>query len=153
MTTTHADSPDDRLEAIRSVEGEFVNMVGRFRRLIVRRADRLSPGLLPGTYKVFVTISQSGPITATAVAEQMVLDKGHLSRAVSSLEGLGLVMRTPDPADRRAQLLEVTPEGRAKFEEIRDDPSERTLRDKLAQWNVHDVRRLATLLHALNEEA
>ncbi|MGO1307864.1 MAG: MarR family winged helix-turn-helix transcriptional regulator, partial [Microbacterium gubbeenense] len=71
----------------------------------------------------------------------------------SSLEGLGLVMRTPDPADRRAQLLEVTPEGRAKFEEIRDDPSERTLRDKLAQWNVHDVRRLATLLHALNEEA
>lgn len=149
---TNAESRDDRLDAIRSVEGEFVNMVGRFRRLIVRRADRLSPGLLPGTYKVFITITQSGPITATEVAEQMVLDKGHLSRAVATLEGLGLVVRTPDPADRRAQLLEATPEGRARFDEIRDDPTERSMRDKLASWDLSDIERLAALLHALNDE-
>lgn len=150
--TTNTEPRDDRLDAIRAVEGEFVNMVGRFRRLIVRRADRLSPGLLPGTYKVFMTITQSGPVTATDVAERMVLDKGHLSRAVATLERLGLVMRTPDPADRRAQLLEATPEGRKKFDEIRDDPTERSMKDKLADWDISDIERLAALLHALNEE-
>lgn len=102
---------------------------------------------------MFTTIAQSGPITATEVADQMLIDKGQLSRAIGSLEQLGLVARQPDPNDRRAHLLEATPEGRSRFDEIRDDPSERTLRDKLAQWNVDDVRRLATLLHALNEEA
>lgn len=153
MTTTTEPDDADRLDAIHSVEAEFMNMVGRFRRLMVRRADRLSPGLLPGNYKVFTTIAQSGPITATEVADQMLIDKGQLSRAIGSLEQLGLVARQPDPNDRRAHLLEATPEGRARFDEIRDDPSERTLRDKLAQWNVDDVRRLATLLHALNEEA
>jgi len=152
MTTT-ADAQDDRLDAIRSVEGEFMNMLGRFRHLVARRADRLSPGLLPGSYKVFTSIVKSGPVTATEVAEQMMLDKAQLSRSVAALERLGLVTRAPDPEDRRAQLLEATPEGLAKFEAIRDDPTERTMRDQLADWDIEDITRLATLLHALNDGA
>lgn len=152
MTTTAEPDDADRLDAIHSVEAEFMNMVGRFRRLMVRRADRLSPGLLPGSFKVFITIAQAGPVTATTVGEQMMIDKGQLSRAVASLEQLGLVARTPDPSDRRAQLLEATPEGRARYNEIQEDPKERSLRDKLSQWDIDDISRLASLLHALNEE-
>jgi len=152
MTTT-ADTDPTVLAAVRSAEGEFMNMLGRFRRLMVRRADRLSPGLLPGNYKIFSTIVQHGPVTATEVAEQMMIDKGQLSRGVAALERLGLVVRTPDPDDRRAQLLEATPEGRARFDEIREDPTERSLRDRLEQWDLEDITRLASLLHALNEEA
>lgn len=146
------DGGDERADAIRQVEAEFMNMAGRFRRLIARRAERLSPGLLPGGFKVFTTIALEGPITASAVGEQLMLDKSQMSRTVTDLEARGLVMRTPDPNDRRAQLLEATPEAGARLEEIRNDPAERGMRNKLEAWSLGDIRRLGTLLHALNEE-
>ena len=153
MTTDpRAASADERDEAIRMVEGEFMSMVGRFRRLIARRADRLSPGLLPGGFKVFTTIALDGPLTASAVGEQLLLDKGQMSRVVAALEERNLVVRTPDPNDRRAQLLEATPEAKARLDAIQQDPAERSLKRKLDRWRVADIRRLADLLHALNEE-
>ncbi|WP_119696806.1 MarR family winged helix-turn-helix transcriptional regulator [Microbacterium halotolerans] len=147
-----ATSVGERDEAIRMVEGEFMNMVGRLRRLIARRADRLSPGLLPGGFKVFTMIALDGPLTASAVGEQLLLDKSQMSRMVSTLEERNLVVRTPDPNDRRAQLLEATPEAKARLDEIHGDPSERSLKHKLSHWNVDDIQRLADLLHALNED-
>lgn len=147
------DGDDERAEAIRGVEAEFMNMAGRFRRLIARRADQLSPGLMPGNFKVFTTIALEGPITASAVGEQLMLDKSQMSRTVADLEARDLVMRTPDPSDRRAQLLEATPDARDKLEEIRTDPAERGVRDKLEAWSLEDIRRLGDLLHALNEDS
>ncbi|WP_105566219.1 MarR family winged helix-turn-helix transcriptional regulator [Microbacterium halophytorum] len=157
MTAT-ADSPsapdgvDARDDAIRAVEAEFMHMASGFRRLMSRRAERVSPGLLPAGYKVLTTIAHQGPLTASAVVEQLMLDKSQLSRIVSDLEQRGLIARTPDPDDRRAQLLEATVEARAKLDAIRDDPSERGMRHSLEVWDVADIVRLRDLLHALNED-
>lgn len=152
MTTNADGAADERMAAIRAVESEFMQMAGRFRRLIARRAERLSPGLLPGAYKVFTTIAQAGPIKAADVTDQLMVDKSQLSRLIASLEERDLVVRSPDPNDRRAQLLEATPEARKRFDALREDPSERSLRSRLEAWDVDDIARLGELLHALNDD-
>ena len=152
-TETETETETEREEAIRAVEAEFAELITRFRTLILRNAQRISPGMLPAAYKVFTTIVRHGPVTASAIAERLLIDKGQLSRTVRELEELGLIARTPDPSDGRAHLLEATEEGRRRLHEARA-PQESSLMHALEQWQIEDVRRLATLLHALvNAEA
>jgi DNA-binding MarR family transcriptional regulator len=66
------------------------------------------------------------------------------------LERLGLVSRTPDPADGRASLLNLTDEGHRRYRRARAGRLER-LRLLLEQWDRTDVVRLGELLHRLNE--
>ncbi|MER7798283.1 MarR family transcriptional regulator [Microbacterium sp. NPDC096154] len=142
---------DEREQAIRAVEVEFSELVTHIRRIIMRNAERVAPGMLPGAYKVFTTIADTGPLTASAIAERLLIDKGQLSRTIRELEDLGLIVRTPDPSDRRAHLLDATPDGRRRLDEARA-PQEHGLARALEQWDVADVRRLADLLHALANE-
>jgi DNA-binding MarR family transcriptional regulator len=46
------------------------------------------------------------------LATALTTDPPYATLIVDDLEGLGLVRRRPDPADRRAKLLTVTPRGR-----------------------------------------
>ena len=72
-----------------------------FRR-VAENANRVSPGHAAGAYKVFTTIVRQESITISALAEALLMDKGQISRTVRELENLGLVSRTPDPADGRS---------------------------------------------------
>ena len=80
---------------------EFGELINRMRR---RRSpttpQRVSPGMLPGAYKVFTTIVRRESVTLSALAESLMADKGQISRTVRELEDLGLVTRTPDPDGR-----------------------------------------------------
>ncbi|MET2010448.1 MarR family transcriptional regulator [Microbacterium chocolatum] len=142
------DTAADRADAVRALEAEFGELIGRFRRIIAENADRVSPGLLPGPYKVFTTIVRRGPLTLSALAETLMADKGQISRTVRELESLSLIQRTPDPNDGRSHLLSPTPEGLDRLSAARA-PQEGLLVDALAEWSVDDIRSLARLLHAL----
>lgn len=152
MDSRDSASDDARERAIRNVEAEFSEIAHRFHRIITRNAELMSPGLLPGAYKVFTTIVRHGPVKASELAERMLVDKGQLSRLIGTLEERKLVVRTPDPTDRRAQLLEATPEAKARLEEVRG-PRENGLFRELQAWPVEDVERLASLLHTLAQGA
>ncbi|WP_261165820.1 MarR family winged helix-turn-helix transcriptional regulator [Microbacterium sp. Marseille-Q6965] len=143
---------DARDAAIRRVEGEFSEIAQRFQRIVMRNAELLSPGLLPGAYKVFTTIVRHGPVKASELTERMMVDKSQLSRLIAILEERELVVRSPDPHDRRAQLLEATPAAKARLEEVRG-PREYGLLRELRRWPVADVERLADLLHTLVQGA
>jgi DNA-binding MarR family transcriptional regulator len=108
----------------------------------------VSPGLLPGAYKVFTTIARRQSVTQSALAEHLLVDKGQLSRTVRELEQLGLVERAPDPSDRRSNLLSPTALGLERLAAARL-PQEDLLLDTLTDWPVDDIRNLTRLLHAL----
>ncbi|MFH8249142.1 MarR family winged helix-turn-helix transcriptional regulator [Microbacterium sp. B2969] len=137
-----------RAEAVRALEAEFGELITQFRRVITENAHRVNPGMLPGAYKVFTTIVRRESITISALAEQLLMDKGQISRTVRELEQLGLVARTPDPTDGRSSLLSPTPEGLERLDAARH-PRESGLADALDGWNVEDIERLTQLLHAL----
>ncbi len=149
MTETYAAS-SSRTDAVRELEAEFGELITRFQRVISEIANRVSPGLLPGAYKVFTTIARRDGVTLSTLADHLMMDKGQLSRTIRELESLGLISRAPDPADGRSSLLSATAEGRGRLEAARA-PQQGLLLDAIVDWPLDDIHALTRLLHALGE--
>jgi DNA-binding MarR family transcriptional regulator len=148
IAMTSSDTREARTEAVRALEAEFGELINRFRRIITENANRVSPGMLPGAYKVFTTIVRRESITLSALAESLIADKGQISRTVRELEQLGLIQRTPDPDDGRSSLLSPTAQGLERLTAARA-PQENALVDALEEWPLDDIHNLTRLLHAL----
>lgn len=65
-------------------------------------------------YTVLMAIVEAPARTQLALAQAVSVDKSKLVLILDELEGAGLVLRRPDPADRRARIIEVTPGGAAR---------------------------------------
>ena len=85
---------------------------------IVFREFRMSAGTslaeLPGGPRGFLvlnSVAQGLPRSQLALAQQLGVDKTVMTYLLDELEGAGLVTRRPDPADRRARHVAVTPKG------------------------------------------
>lgn len=149
-TMTEHDAREARTESVRALEAEFGELINQFRRLIAENAERMSPGMLPGSYKIFTTIVRRESVTLSALAEAVMADKGQVSRAVRELEERGFVTRTPDPADGRSSLLSPTNFGLERLAAARA-PQESTLISALDSWELDDIRQFTSLLRALRE--
>ncbi|MHA6627358.1 MarR family winged helix-turn-helix transcriptional regulator [Pseudonocardia sichuanensis] len=109
---------------------------------------------LPGwTVAVLSLLAREGEQRLGAVAAHLEVDPSVASRQVAALEQLGLVLRRPDPADRRAQLLAASDAGLATLAEHRGLRA-RWVADALEGWDdaevSHLVARLDQLVHDLH---
>lgn len=137
-----------RTDAVRALEAEFGELINRMRRILTENADRVSPGMLPGAYKVFTTIARRGSVSQSTLADVLIVDKGQLSRTVRELEQLGLIQRAPDPEDGRASILSPTEHGLERLAAARA-PQEDSLVTALEGWPIDEIHSLTQLLHAL----
>lgn len=105
-----------------------------------------------GTLFLLRLLNRLGPARVTELAAQSRLDTSTVSRHVQNLERRGYVVRTPDPDDRRAHRLALSPEGRCAMEEM-TQASLQTLEALLADWPSEDVeqfsRYMSRLVHDL----
>jgi DNA-binding MarR family transcriptional regulator len=71
-------------------------------------------GLDPATAELLVRLAQSADcgIRGVEIGEQCQMTATRVSRLVDRAEADGLVRRTPDPTDRRAQHVVLTEQGR-----------------------------------------
>jgi DNA-binding MarR family transcriptional regulator len=76
-------------------------------------------GLQPSHQVVFASLGGSGA-RLTALAERAGMTKQAMGQLVDDLEALGYVERTPDPADGRAKIVRLTPDGRAFLDDAAD---------------------------------
>ncbi|MFK3678271.1 MarR family winged helix-turn-helix transcriptional regulator [Microbacterium sp. NPDC090218] len=143
-----SDTPEARAAAVRALEAEFGELITHFRRVITENANRVSPGMLPGAYKIFTTIARCEKVTVSTLSERMLMDKGQVSRTVRELEELGLIERSADPADGRSFLLQLTTRGEERLAAARL-PQEGRLLSTLEDWSLTDIGNLTRLLHAL----
>jgi len=95
----------------------------RFSRFWTREIGLLHEGLLDTPHslteaRVIYELGQVAETTATALAQSLALDPGHLSRLLAGLEASGIVARRRSPADGRAQLISLARAGRAAFSEL-----------------------------------
>jgi DNA-binding MarR family transcriptional regulator/GNAT superfamily N-acetyltransferase len=95
----------------------------RFSRFWTREIGLLHEGLLDTPHslteaRVIYELGQVTETTATALAQALALDPGHLSRVLSGLEAARIVSRKRSPADGRAQLVSLTAAGRRAFAEL-----------------------------------
>lgn len=58
-----------------------------------------------------IGLAKGQRLRAVELCRQLLLSPSHISRMIDRAEKLGLAERTPDPDDRRAHLVQLTPEG------------------------------------------
>ncbi|GAA2038578.1 hypothetical protein GCM10009839_45210 [Catenulispora yoronensis] len=80
-------------------------------------------------HAVLCVLAESGPLIQKDAAARLGIDSGDMVAYVDDLLASGSVDKQRDPADRRRQILEITPKGRrvlAKAERDLDASTEET---------------------------
>ncbi|HVV77075.1 MAG TPA: MarR family transcriptional regulator [Mycobacteriales bacterium] len=124
----------------------------RLRVVIARLARQLrqhSPGgLTPSQWSALAMVDAHGPLRIGDLAEREGVSAPTATRVVASLEELGFLSRTSDPADRRTSYVALTAEGRDKVEFTRRSQSTELVQ-RLSAMPAQDVRHLVELLPIL----
>jgi len=89
-----------------------------------------------------------GETRAANLAERLGVSPPVLSRHVAELAEAGLVVRTQDPDDGRAQLLALSPLGEERLAELVRHRAE-TLQGYLGDWNEDDAAATGAMLGKL----
>ncbi|MFE0171664.1 MarR family winged helix-turn-helix transcriptional regulator [Streptomyces sp. NPDC059002] len=135
-----------------ALERELSLLMRRARASSGEMARQVHPDLEPAAYGLLVCLDDAGPQRATDLAAYIGVGKATMSRQLRALEELGLVAREPDPADGRAWLIQLTPDGRTRFRTVRAGRRAQYVR-RLAGWDRSEVAELARLLGQLNASA
>ena len=160
--TDAVDGMRDRLAALYpELDTSAFGVVGRVLRLAQAidrlRAEHLSQfGLVPGDFDVLATIRRiegDAGVNPGRLLQSVLITSGGLTKRLDRLQTAGWVVRHPDPADRRATLVRLTPDGRDLAD--RALPSlltrerefiERTLSDRQRDQTAASLRRLVLAL-------
>jgi DNA-binding MarR family transcriptional regulator len=68
--------------------------------------------------KIISVLYHHKGMTATELAKMLNIEKGGLTTIIKQLEQIGLVVRQPDPNDRRKQQLSLSQQGRHEMEQV-----------------------------------
>lgn len=108
---------DNSAYQLREFTGDLVTTGRLWRRMVRELAARFGmaeAGLVP-----FLWIGRLGEgVRQNQIAELSGIESASLVRVLDDLSRAGLVVRRQDPADRRANLLHLTEEGRALFDRL-----------------------------------
>ncbi|NLS19724.1 MarR family transcriptional regulator [Rhizobium sp. P40RR-XXII] len=89
--------------------------VQRAARALARRFDEaLRPfGLTNGQFSLMMSLNRPAPASMGSVTALLAIDQTTLTAALKPLERRGWINIVPNPQDRRARLLSLTPSGKA----------------------------------------
>lgn len=71
-----------------------------------------------GQPRILRTLANHPPLTQKALADLCHLDVTTMSRTLDRLEEAGLLIRGKNPDCRRSYLIELTPEGKEKADQV-----------------------------------
>ncbi|MEV0118680.1 MarR family transcriptional regulator [Streptomyces sp. NPDC050844] len=100
-------------------------------------------------YLLLNRLDKEGPMGVKALAASMGIDSSTVTRQVAPLVDTGLVKRTSHPEDGRAVVLQLSPRGEARLNEVRS--SRRDLMAELTEdWGPEERESFCTLLTRFN---
>ena len=136
---------------------EILRAITRIAYLITRarRHDRVrTVAAVPldrAAVMVLGQLAEAGPVRPGELADRLGVEAPHVTRQVQRLQQAGYADRVPDPDDRRAQLIQLTPAGRAAADRIREAGTA-GMQAALAHWPPQERHQLATLLHRMVDD-
>jgi DNA-binding MarR family transcriptional regulator len=90
------------------------------RRLRIQTQQALAPWeITPAQARALGVLTRHGDVRLGTLSEHLHIAPRSATEVVDALEERGLVARRPDPADRRATLVALTPEGTAVADGVR----------------------------------
>jgi DNA-binding MarR family transcriptional regulator len=105
----------------------------------------------PSSFPLAKQLMCSNAMRVTDVATRLGLDASTVSRQIKQLEDKGLVERTPDPADGRASLVQISAAGQASMQAAFRRRYDR-IKAVLEPWTDDDRARLQELLTRLADD-
>jgi DNA-binding MarR family transcriptional regulator len=142
----------DHPHATDGVAQELGMLLRRARTVSETLARDVHPGLDASAFTILHLIGTGEATSVTDLATRLSVGKPTISRQVTGLEQLDLVLRRPAEQDRRAAVLVLTAEGCTRLADA-TQARNAWFRQLLADWPVSDVRVLGELLGRLNQLA
>ena len=62
-------------------------------------------------YRLLAALAEHGPASQAELGRRAGIDRSDVVAALNELAGKKLIERTPDPADRRRNIITITPDG------------------------------------------
>lgn len=106
------DAPDD----VGAMAAHLRISATRLARLLRRQGDT---GLSPSQLSALTSVERHGPMTLGRLADHERVAPPSITKVVEKLVEAGLVVRVPDPVDRRVTRVSATPAGHALLDEVR----------------------------------
>ncbi len=100
--------------------------------------------------KLLLLIERCGEMRSTDIAEALGQAPRTVTEAVDAAERGGLVVRNPDPSDRRAKRINLTEEGRAVIRDVAPHREAFTAQF-FGVLDSEDQEKFLTILQVLND--
>lgn len=144
-----------------TIADPHIAAIRRFSRFYTQRIGLLSDGILDSAYslseaRVLYELAQGDHTTGAALASELDLDPGYVSRIIRRFERRGLVGKARSTDDRRRVLLTLTPIGADEFARLNSGSRTQTARlidalDAAARDEV--IAAMATIERLLDDGA
>ena len=102
-----------------------------------QHAPRIHPAVDATAYPILFNLAAE-PRRVSVLAEVVHSDVSTVSRQVSTLEGHGLVDKVSDPADGRAQVVQLSAEGKTLLAGIQQQRTE-WFRELMGEWTPEEA--------------
>ncbi|KGN34833.1 MarR family transcriptional regulator [Knoellia sinensis KCTC 19936] len=99
---------------------------------------------------MLTVLSDHGDCRPGFIADRLHVGASVVSRQLVSLAGDGLVIRRKDPADGRAELISLSPEGKARLLALRT-AYVAALREQFTDWDTAKATEAAALLDEISD--
>lgn len=134
--------PDEKIEITEVAAHLRLAIARTARRLRQESMGREEVGVLtPTLLAALATVERCGPMTPSELADVEAVKRPTATRVLAKLEEIGLIERTPDPADGRSSLVSVTARGRDYLKRARGR-KDALLAQKMAELPPEDVAAL-----------
>lgn len=150
MTAERHDPNPSVDTAIQALEQQLSMLWRRARSNSYKVARRVHPDMEPAAYGLLVILQREGSMRLTELAASIGVGKPSVSRQIAMLEQLGLVQKTADPLDGRAQSITLTPDGSRQLSTAQAARKE-AFHHLMEDWKVDDITSLGSLIAQLNE--
>ncbi|WP_036507700.1 MULTISPECIES: MarR family winged helix-turn-helix transcriptional regulator [Nocardia] len=114
------------------------------------RAQAEGSDLTKSQSSVLIRLEQGGPATATQLAHAAGMRPQSMAKIVRALEDAGLIAGTPDPADGRKTVLDLTDAARDEFRTGRRAKEDWLTRVIEAEFTDAEIRQLADAIELLD---
>ena len=104
--------------------------------------------LTPSHAWLLAQLSSSGPLRIGALALALGIDNSTITPQIQRLERDGLIVRRPDPRDRRAALVEITRAGKQVLGRLQRS-RQAMLTEKLREWPAVERESVAAVVSRL----
>jgi DNA-binding MarR family transcriptional regulator len=130
-------------------QAPFVELVyDTFKRYKQLCAQRMQSLVLEKYYSILLSVQLSDNCCQQDIAERLNLDKSALVSKIDFLVDAGYLQRIPDKADRRRNILVLTPQAQETIEQVK------SITDELEKEIMHglseqDMKQLLNYVHII----